>query len=101
MKHFFYVHKISKLSILLALVISVASGFSSCGSNPDVNTPAGLKVIRFGMLPYGDHTYAIIGAKQDWFKEVGIDFQYQPIKIEEVVPFLKNAWKLSRRPRAF
>lgn len=49
-----------------------------------------LRTVKFGMLPYGDHTYAIIGAKQGWFREVGIDFQYQPIKVEEIVPYLKN-----------
>ena len=47
--------------------------------------------VRFGMLPYGDHTYAIIGAKQGWFNEVGIDLEYRPIKIEEAVPFLLNS----------
>jgi len=42
------------------------------------------------MLPYGDHTYAIIGAKQGWFRDVGIDLQYRAIKVEEIVPLLKN-----------
>lgn len=46
--------------------------------------------VAFGMLPYGDHTYAIIGAKQGWFREAGIDLQYRPIKVEEIVPLLKN-----------
>jgi len=51
---------------------------------------AELSVVTFGMLPYGDHTYAIIGAKQNWFREVGIDLDYRSIKVEEIVPLLKN-----------
>lgn len=46
--------------------------------------------VTFGMLPYGDHTYAIIGAQQGWFKDVGINLQYKTIKVEEIVPLLKN-----------
>jgi ABC-type nitrate/sulfonate/bicarbonate transport system substrate-binding protein len=49
-----------------------------------------LEKVRFGMLPYADHTYAVIGAKKGWFKDVGIDFEYQTIKIEDVIPYLKN-----------
>lgn len=54
------------------------------GNAPDTVT------VRFGMLPYGDHTYAIIGEKKGWFKEVGITLDYRPVKIEDVVPFLRN-----------
>jgi ABC-type nitrate/sulfonate/bicarbonate transport system substrate-binding protein len=42
------------------------------------------------MEPYGDHTYAIIGVKNGWFKEVGIDLQYQCVKTDDVVPYLLN-----------
>lgn len=49
-----------------------------------------LTKIRFGMLPYGDHTQAIIGIEKGWFKEVGIDLQHEVIKIENLVPFLSN-----------
>ncbi len=58
---------------------------SATGSSGDQLTK-----VRFGMLPYGDHTYAIIGVKKGWFKEVGIDLEYQVLKIEDVVPFLNN-----------
>ena len=47
-------------------------------------------VVKFGMLPYGDCTQAIIGVEKGWFKEVGIDLQYEMIKNENVVPFLQN-----------
>jgi NitT/TauT family transport system substrate-binding protein len=46
--------------------------------------------VRFGMLPYGDHSYAVIGVKQGWFRELGINLEYRPVKIEDLVPFLRN-----------
>jgi ABC-type nitrate/sulfonate/bicarbonate transport system substrate-binding protein len=49
-----------------------------------------LTTVRFGMIPYGDHTYAIIGVKKGWFKDVGVDLQYKTIRDEQVVPFLQN-----------
>jgi len=49
-----------------------------------------LKTIQFGMIPYGDHTNAIIGIRKGWFKEVGIDINYTVLKVEGVVPALKN-----------
>lgn len=49
-----------------------------------------LETVKFGMLSYADHTYAIIGAKQGWFKEVGIDLRYENIKVEEIISSLKN-----------
>jgi ABC-type nitrate/sulfonate/bicarbonate transport system substrate-binding protein len=89
MKQLLRTRMVSRWLLVILGVGFIILQFSCDGKkNPDGQPP--LKVIRFGMLPYGDHTYAIIGAKQDWFKDVGIDFQYQPIKIEEVVPFLKN-----------
>ena len=60
---------------------------SSTEGLPDVDH---LIPVRFGMEPYGDHTYAIIGVKKGWFKEVGIDLQYQCVKTDDVVPYLLN-----------
>ena len=72
------------LSIALFLI------FSGCNwVNPKKEAPTLVKV-RFGMLPYGDHTYAIIGLQKGWFKDVGIDLIYEPLKVEEIVPALKN-----------
>lgn len=50
----------------------------------------GLTTVKFGMLPYGDHTQAIIGIQKGWFQEVGVKLEPEVIKIENVVPFLKN-----------
>jgi len=59
-------------------------------STPKLPDPKSLTVVRFGMEPYGDHTYAIIGVKKGWFKKVGIDLQYQCVKTDDVVPYLLN-----------
>ncbi len=71
-------------------------------SNPTTISPAatspataqapepGLTKVRFGMLPYGDHSYAIIGVKKGFFKDAGIDLAYETLKVEDVVPYLKN-----------
>lgn len=72
----------------LAFLTSCQSSCTQPRQGPGVDPPP--RTVKFGMLPYGDHTYAIIGAKQGWFKEVGIDLQYQAIKVEEIVPLLKN-----------
>jgi ABC-type nitrate/sulfonate/bicarbonate transport system substrate-binding protein len=50
----------------------------------------GLTTVRFGMLPYGDHTYAIIGMEKGWFEEVGIRLDYQVIQPDQAIAFLKN-----------
>ena len=52
--------------------------------------PAKLEKVRFGMEPYADHTYAIIGVKKGWFKDVGIDLDYRCVKTDDVVPFLES-----------
>jgi len=54
------------------------------GGKPQITT------VKFGMLPYGDHTYAIIGVKKGWFRDVGIDLEFRPVKVEDTVPFLRN-----------
>lgn len=87
MKNHLHFGRVSALSLALFLLATLGACQRSCNSS---RQPNALQTVKFGMLPYGDHTYAIIGAKQDWFKEVGIDIQYQTIKVEEIVPYLKN-----------
>jgi ABC-type nitrate/sulfonate/bicarbonate transport system substrate-binding protein len=81
--------------MFMGAILSLAS--CSPGNQQTTGTPSQstgatvpLQKVRFGMLPYGDHTYAVIGAKKGWFKDVGIDFEYQSVKIEDVIPYLKN-----------
>lgn len=79
--------------LVLVVVIAVASlifyWFSQMRSSPSEEGPE-IKTVRFGMLPYGDHSYAIIGIKKGWFKEAGINLEYQVIKVDEAIAFLKN-----------
>jgi ABC-type nitrate/sulfonate/bicarbonate transport system substrate-binding protein len=85
--------------VFCSLLAGAAISLTACGSADRVPTTPShsstakseqLEKVRFGMLPYGDHTYAVIGAKKGWFKDVGIDFDYQTVKIEDVIPYLKN-----------
>lgn len=54
-------------------------------SNEDFNTK-----VRFANLPYGDHTFSIIGKEKGFFADEGIDVDIKTIKIEEVVSSLAN-----------
>jgi hypothetical protein len=38
--------------------------------------------IKFGMRPYADNTFYIIGMKQGWFKDVGIEFSPAPYGLQ-------------------
>lgn len=87
--------KRNSLVVLVTLLLVVAAGlvwYARPKPTPDPGpTPAtALRPVSFGMLPYGDHTYAIIGARRGWFREVGIDLQYRAIRVEEIVPLLNN-----------
>jgi len=83
---------LSVLKCILVLVFTahLCMGCTKEETKKSADSGEQLTKVRFGMLPYGDHTYAIIGVKQGWFKEVGIDLDYQVLKIENVVPFLNN-----------
>ncbi len=87
--------KRTRVLVLTLLLLAVGTGLVWDARRKAAVPPAPVeastvRVVTFGMLPYGDHTYAIIGAKQGWFREVGIDLQYRAIKVEEIVPLLKN-----------
>lgn len=73
---------------IAAIIIVGGAVYLLFGRKNQVNNS--LTVVKFGMLPYGDHSQAIIAAKNGWFKEVGIDFQYELIKVEAVLPDLNN-----------
>ena len=86
----------SRVKIFFAAVLMGAAIASFTGCNRTANQPekgnasAETVTVRFGMLPYGDHSYAIIGAKKGWFRDVGINVEYRPVKIEDLVPFVRN-----------
>jgi len=77
-------------ALLLVLVILVGWAVWRLAFTDKEEPKQTLTTVRFGMLPYGDHTYAVIGAKKGWFEEVGIKLDYRPIKIEDAVPFVRN-----------
>src|SRR5271167_3992324 len=88
-----------KAVVLYVVLILTSLSIAACSTSVQPETkstlpasPAApvLEKVRFGMLPYGDHTYAIIGVKKGWFQDVGIDLEYQTVKIEDVIPYLKN-----------
>lgn len=90
------------LKMLIALILIGVAAFIFLYEGGSITTPPvgsseqssiskDLKVVRFGMLPYGDHTYAIIGESKGWFRDVGIKLDYATIKVEEIVPQLKNS----------
>jgi ABC-type nitrate/sulfonate/bicarbonate transport system substrate-binding protein len=88
----------TQLWLVVAIAVFLFAGFVlvACSKEKSqvpqekVDGPKPLEKVRFGMLPYGDHTYAIIGVKKGWFKDVGIDLDYQTVKIEDVIPYLKG-----------
>lgn len=70
------------VAVLFSILITFSCANKSTG--PELTT------VRFGMLPYGDHTYAIIGVKKGWFRDAGIELAYRAVKVEDTVPFLRN-----------
>lgn len=60
----------SLATIFGSSVILLASSFGSMAQAPEIPQVE----VRFAHLPYFDHSQAIIGLKQGWFKEAGITF---------------------------
>lgn len=48
------------------------------------------EIVTFGVLPYLDHSYAIVGKELGWFDEVGINLQIKEMGVEQIIPWLKN-----------
>src|SRR6185295_16873909 len=85
--------KISRALTILSVIILIVFAiwyFAFYKKHELVNPAQPLTKVSFGMLPYGDHTQAIIAIKKDWFKDVGIDLKYEPIKVEGVVSSLNS-----------
>ena len=80
----------NKAIVLTILVAAVVAGWFALRPPKATQLQPNLTEVRFGMLPYGDHTQAIIGIQKGWFEEVGLKLRHEVIKIENVVPFLKN-----------
>lgn len=49
---------------------------------PEPDTAVAAATIKFGMRPYADNTFYIIGMKKGWFKDVGISFSPEPYGLQ-------------------
>ncbi|MGH7037779.1 MAG: hypothetical protein ACREFQ_04760 [Stellaceae bacterium] len=49
---------------------------------PEPGTAIPTATIKFGMRPYADNTFYVIGMKKGWFKEVGISFSPSPYGLQ-------------------
>jgi hypothetical protein len=61
---------------------------------PELGTDIPAATIKFGMRPYADNTFYIIGMKKGWFQDVGISFEPAPYGLKandsNVVTLLLN-----------
>jgi ABC-type nitrate/sulfonate/bicarbonate transport system substrate-binding protein len=84
----------ARLLIPLAVFALVVGGvflfWAAKVTGPSEPQHALLRSVSFGVLPYADHTYVKIGLEQGWFKDVGINLEPRVIKVDQIVPFLKN-----------
>lgn len=64
----------------LANGAAAADRFTPAAPEPGADIPAA--TIKFGMRPYADNTFYVIGMKKGWFKEVGIDFDPPPFGLK-------------------
>jgi hypothetical protein len=62
--------------LALALPAMAQERFVPAAPEPGADIPAA--TIKFGMRPYADNTFYIIGMKKGWFSEVGISFDPAP-----------------------
>src|SRR5262249_13096454 len=83
-----HTRRLRALALKVICALGVLAGCRPAPPSLENQNPA--VTVRFGMLPFGDHTFPIIGTKKGWFQEVGINLDYRPIKIEDAVPFLTN-----------
>ena len=64
------------LALTSAALADESDRFKPATPEPGVEIPSA--TIKFGMRPYADNTFYIIGMKKGWFDEVGIKFDPPP-----------------------
>ncbi len=82
-------------STLLGLaVIPRVSLAGTGGFTPSAGADLPTVTVKTGIEPYGDHSTLVIGMRQGFFKDVGIDIQPQPLgestQLADVVPRLSS-----------
>ena len=64
------------LALSGAALADQSDRFKPAAPEPGIEIPAA--TIKFGMRPYADNTFYIIGMKKGWFDDVGINFDPAP-----------------------
>lgn len=81
-------------SLLGAGIIPRKSLAATNSFTPNSGTDIPGTTVRLGIEPYGDHSTLVIGIRQGFFKDVGIDIQPQPLgestQLADVVPRLAS-----------
>jgi ABC-type nitrate/sulfonate/bicarbonate transport system substrate-binding protein len=74
--------KLGVFLILAAFLAMTASGADAATSYTPATPEAGTEIpqvsVKFGMRPYADNTYFVIGMEKGWFKDVGITITPAP-----------------------
>jgi ABC-type nitrate/sulfonate/bicarbonate transport system substrate-binding protein len=77
------------LAIVPRRSLAASTGFTASAGG---DIPAA--TVRLGIEPYGDHSTLVIGIRQGFFKDVGIDIEPQPLgestQLADVVPRLAS-----------
>lgn len=72
----------------LAGSAGVAAATSYIPATPEPGTDIPQTTVRFGMRPYADNTFYVIGMEKGWFKDVGITIDPAPYGIKTT----ENQW---------
>ena len=68
------------LAALLVLAAPAADAASSyIPATPEPGTDIPQVTVTFGMRPYADNTFYVIGIEKGWFKDVGITMSPRPM----------------------
>jgi ABC-type nitrate/sulfonate/bicarbonate transport system substrate-binding protein len=75
--------------------LAIPGVLAACGDSGSTKAATGgLTTVRLGVPPYADHSIHVVGIRNGWFKEAGIDIQPKPdgfsLLDDKVVPQLVN-----------
>jgi hypothetical protein len=76
------------LGAMLALLSSAASASTYVPASPEPGTEIPEVSVTFGMRPYADNTFYVIGIEKGWFKDVGITIEPEPYGLKTT----ENQW---------
>ena len=71
-------------TLALAPLAAAEDRYAPAPPEPGTDIPAA--TIKFGMRPYADNTFYIIGMKKGWYNEVGITFEPAPYGSRPTTP---------------